>query len=416
MSLQRVVRPSSLLLGIFLCLIHFQTAVGQVRPRVVEAVDDARRTTLSGNVHPLARAEFDRGAVADSQPMNRILLLLKRSDEQEAALQDALAKQQDKSSASFHQWLTPEQFGAQFGPADADIQAVTDWLTRQGFTIGKIYSGKTVIEFSGTAGQVQRAFGTAIHNYQVNGKLYSANASDPQIPAALAPVITGVVSLHNFPKTSNLRRLGSFHKGKPAGPVDPLYSAAGGGYLVGPADFAAIYNSAGLLSAGNDGTGQVIAIVGETNINVADIQNFRQLFNLPANFSSANIILNGEDPGITSTDEETEADLDVEWSGAVARGAQVKFVTSSATASTAGIDLSALYIIELLNLGRNDERELRSLREQSLGTAAGNAFYNSLWEQAAAQGITAIPFRGRWWFGGLRQFQLAANGSPWTCR
>src|SRR5258708_4007661 len=106
MSLQRVVRPSSVLLGIFLCQIYFQTAMGQVRPRVVEAVDDARRTSLSGNVHPLARAEFARGAVGDSQPMNRILLLLKRSDEQEAALQDALAKQQDKSSPTFHQWLT----------------------------------------------------------------------------------------------------------------------------------------------------------------------------------------------------------------------------------------------------------------------------------------------------------------------
>jgi len=122
MNLLRVVDRSLLVLGVFLCQIHVQTAWGQVRPRVSEAVDDARRITLSGNVHPLARAEFDRGAVAESQPINRILLLLKRSDEQEAALQDALAKQQDKSSASFHQWLTPEQFGAQFGPADADVQ------------------------------------------------------------------------------------------------------------------------------------------------------------------------------------------------------------------------------------------------------------------------------------------------------
>src|SRR5579859_2240323 len=222
MSLQQVVRPSSLLLGIFLCQIQFQTAMGQVRPRVVEAVDDARRTTLRGNVHPLARAEFDRGAVADSQPMNRILLLLKRSDDQEAALQDMLAKQQDKSSTNFHQWLTPEQFGAQFGPADADIQAVTDWLTRQGFSIGKIYSGKTLIEFSGSAGQVRQAFGTTIHNYQVTGKLFSANTSDPQIPAALAPVITGVVSLHNFPRDYYARRFGTLRKGAGKSVVEPL--------------------------------------------------------------------------------------------------------------------------------------------------------------------------------------------------
>ena len=136
MTIQRVSFRSALFFGIFLSLIGVPKVYGQAQPRVAEAVDDARHVTLSGNVHPLARAEFDRGAVADSQPMNRMLLLLKRSDEQEAALQDLLQKQQDKSTANFHQWLTPEQFGAQFGPADVDIQAVTDWLTRQGFSIG----------------------------------------------------------------------------------------------------------------------------------------------------------------------------------------------------------------------------------------------------------------------------------------
>src|SRR5579863_1762321 len=226
MSLQRVVVRCSLLCGIFLFGSYSQKAnaqaQGPIAARVVEAVNDASRVTLSGNVHPLARAEFDRGAVADAQAMNRMLLLLKRSDGQEASLQAMLQSQQDKSSASFHQWLTPEQFGAQFGPADADIQAVTAWLTRQGFSVGKVYSGKTVIEFSGTAGQVQRAFGTAIHSYQVNGKTYSANASDPQIPAALAPVVAGVVSLHNFPRQFDARRFGSVRMAEGKSTVTPL--------------------------------------------------------------------------------------------------------------------------------------------------------------------------------------------------
>ena len=133
----------------FLFLIGGSTAWGQVRPRVVQAVSNEQRVTLKGNVHPLARAEFDRGAVVESQPMTRMLLLLKRGDEQEAALQQYLESQQDKSSANYHAWLTPEEFGANYGPADADVQAVTDWLTSQGFTVEKVYSGKTVIEFSG---------------------------------------------------------------------------------------------------------------------------------------------------------------------------------------------------------------------------------------------------------------------------
>ena len=369
---------------------------GQAQPRVVQAVDNARRVTLPGNVHPLARAEFDRGAASDVLPMTRMLLLLKRSDEQEAALQDYLEKQQDKSSPNYHQWLTPQEFGAQYGPADADIQSVTQWLTGQGFTIEKVYSGKTVIEFSGTAAQVRAAFGTAIRQYQVEGKAYTANASDPQIPAALAPVVAGVVSLNSFPRQAHVRVAGIARKvaGKPG--LEPLFtfpnpSAAGHFYGLAPGDFATIYNSKGLISAGNDGTGQTIAIVGETNINVSDVQAFRQMFGLPANFTSTNIVLNGEDPGITSIGEEGEADLDVEWSGAVAPGATVDFVVSASTPASAGVDLSALYIIEH-NLAGVMSESYGSC-ESGLGSAE-NAFYNALWEQAAAQGITAMVSSG----------------------
>jgi subtilase family serine protease len=401
MNLLRVVLRNLLVSGVFLCQIHFQTAVGQVRPRVVEAVDDARRITLSGNVHPLARAEFDRGAVAESQPMNRILLLLKRSDEQEAALQDMLAKQQDKSSLGFHKWLTPEQFGAQFGPADTDIQAVTDWLTRQGFSIGKIYSGKTVIEFSGTAGQVQGAFGTAIHNYLVNGKTYSANASDPQIPAALAPVVTGVVSLHNFPRDFYSRRFGNLRKAAGKNVLEPLVTmpnpfGPGNFYGVGPGDFAKIYGVPVTCGAGTpappcNGAGQTIAIVGETNLNVSDVQQFRSIFGLSATFDQNSIIYNGEDPGITSTDEEGEADLDTQWSGGVAPGATIKYVLSASTPASQGVDLSALYIVEH-NLAAVMSESYGAC-ESSLGST-GNSFYNNLWQQASAQGITVAVSTG----------------------
>ena len=399
MRLQRVVLRSSLLFGIFVCQIHLQMVMGQVRPRVVEAVDDARRTVLIGNVHPLARAEFDRGGVAESLPMNRILLLLKRSDEQEAALRDALAKQQDKSSPNFHQWLTPEQFGAQFGPADADIQAVTDWLARQGFSIGKVYSGKTVIEFSGTAGQVQQAFGTAIHNYQVNGKMYSANASDPQIPTALAPVVSGVVSLHNFPRQFYARRFGSLRRGGGQSIFEPSTTfpspfGPGDFYGLGPGDFAKIYGippSCGNPAAACNGTGQTIAIVGETNFNLNDVQEFRAAFGLPANFISANIILNGEDPGVTSTNEETEADLDTEWSGAVAPGATIKYVLSASTPASQGVDLSALYIVD--NNLAAVMSESYGACESGLGSTE-NSFVNNLWQQASAQGITVAVSTG----------------------
>src|SRR5580704_13625988 len=202
-----VFRKSFVFINFLLILISPTILCGQVRPRVLQAVDNAQRVTLKGNVHPLAGSQNDRGAIADSQPIGRILLLLKRSDEQQAALSSFMEQQQDKSSANYHHWLMPSEFGAQYGVADQDIQAVTQWLTQQGFQINRVYSSKLEIEFSGTAAQVLAAFGTDLRNFQVGGKTYVANSGDPQIPAALAPVIAGFVSLNIFPGRSYLRRL-----------------------------------------------------------------------------------------------------------------------------------------------------------------------------------------------------------------
>jgi len=243
-------------------------AASITQARVVQAIDEKQVTALKGNVPPLARAEFDQGAVADSQPMNRMLLLLQRSAEQEAALRQLLDDQQSKASPNFHSWLTPEQFGAQFGIVDSDLLAVTQWLASQGFTNINVGPGRSVVEFSGNVGQVRSAFHTEIHRFHVGAEDHLANSTDPQIPAALAPVVAGVVSLHNFPRKSHAKVLGKFRRqvGKPG--LTPLltfpdpFNSSFTFYGMGPGDFATIYNSKPLIVAGNDGTGQTIAIVG----------------------------------------------------------------------------------------------------------------------------------------------------------
>src|SRR5208283_5355493 len=177
--------------------------------------------TLRGNVHPLARPEFDQGVAPDDLPMERMLLVLQRGPEQEATLRQMLDEQQVKSSPQFHQWLTPAQFGQQFGPADSDLQAVTDWLMAQGFQVGKVSAGRTIIEFSGSAGLVRQVLGTEIHRFRVNGEDHWANVTDPQIPAALAPVVAGFASLNNFPRRSQHRSLGTFSRSKATGEIHP---------------------------------------------------------------------------------------------------------------------------------------------------------------------------------------------------
>lgn len=373
------------------------------QPLITQAVDNTKLTILKGNTHPLARAEFDRGAAPATLPMQRMLLVLTRSAQQEASLQTLLQQQQYKASASFHKWLTPEEFGEQFGASEQDIETITAWLEAQGFQVGGVSSGRTVIEFSGTAGQVQQAFHTAIHSYVVNGQQHWANASDPQIPSALAAAVVGVDSLNNFAKkaehhlaaglTARSAASGLLTKVKPeltegCGSNDegePVYCN-----LLAPYDFATIYNVLPLWNASSpiDGTGESIALIGRSNINLQDVANFRSLFGLPAN--APQVILDGPDPGLVSGDE-TEADLDVEWSGAVAKGATIKLVVSESTETTDGVDLSAEYAVD------NDVAPIISESfgncELALG-AAGNAFYNNLWEQAAAEGISVFVSAG----------------------
>jgi len=374
-----------------------------VPARVTQTVDPSNLVTLRGNVHPMARPEFDRGPVVDSEPANRMSLLLQRSQDQEIALRQLLEQQQDKSSPNYHKWLAPAQFGTQFGPADTDIQAVTDWLTSQGFTGIKVSAGRTTIEFSGNVGQVRNAFQTEIHHYLVNGQMHVANVTDPQIPAALAPVVAGVISLNDFRPKSQIHRLGTFRKTKVTGEVKPLFTFTGCGsggtlpcYAVGPGDFEKIYNVP-YVPATTDGTGVTIAIVQDSNINVADVTSFRSLFGLPANFTSSNIILNGPDPGIQGPDsasnDEAEADLDVQWAGAVAPGATIDLVVSESSDSigTAGTDLSSIYIINN-NIAPIMSQSFGAC-EASLGTS-GEQFYIALWQQASAQGITVILSAG----------------------
>ncbi len=363
------------------------------RPLITQSVDESQLTTLKGNTHPLARPEFDLGTAPASLPMQRMLLVLSRSSDQEAALRKLLDDQQDKASPNYHQWLTPEQFGKQFGPTDSDIQTITAWLRSHGFEVGAT-KGRTVLEFSGSASQLQEAFHTTIHKYIVNGEQHWANASNPQIPTALTPAVAGVDSLHNFRKKAMNSYVGKYsEKTKQLTTAKPDYSySCGGGsecYGLVPYDFATIYDVLPLWTTGINGTGQTIAIVGRTNINPQDATNFWTLFGLNVPANKLNIILNGVDPGINA--DEGEADIDVQWSGAVAPQAIIDFVTSESTETTDGIDLSAVYIVD---------NNLAPVMSESYGEcelglgSAGNQFYSSLWEQAAAQGISVFVSSG----------------------
>jgi pseudomonalisin len=355
----------------------------QVRTRITQTVDGSSTIRLPRTTHPLATAANDLGRADAGLPMQRMLLHLTSGPEQEAALEALAVAQYDPASPSYHQWVTPVQFGQQFGVSQADLDTITGWLQSQGFTVSAVAAGRRSIEFNGTASQVEQAFHTEMHRYSVNGVEHIANSSDISIPSALAPVVGGVLSLHNF-RAHPLHTVIS-HTGGPKGPRTDL---SGGSNALSPYDFATIYDVAALWNLNFDGTGQTVAIAGRTNINPADVTAFRTAFGLPGN--NTQIVVNGKNPGIISSDEETEADLDVEWSGAVAKGAAIKFVVSASTNSSDGVDLSDQYIVD------NNLAPVLSLSFGSCEAENGssNSFYNNLWQQAAAQGISVFVAAG----------------------
>jgi hypothetical protein len=306
--------------------------------RIVDRIDESSLVSLKGNTHPAANAKNDQGRVDPTLPMTDLILVLSRDSAQQAAFDKFVASQYDTNSPSFHHWLTPDQVGANFGPSETDLATVENWLTGHGFSIGEVTNDRLSVRFSGTAAQVESAFHTEIHNLSVRGEAHIANMSDPQIPAALAPVVVGVKALHNFfprplhrvgstvtrdaatgkwlrtsgaaalaPSTAARSTLapasGSESKQMPAQPQFGINVPANGSipaYLVedvGPYDFATIYNILPLWNATTpiDGTGQTIAIAGTSDIEVGqsktetgasgvnDIATFRTFFGLPTN-------------------------------------------------------------------------------------------------------------------------------------
>ncbi len=385
----------SILLAVLSFLFLSTSAHGQSTTQEDAASGNQGFLHLEHSVHPLTKHAVDAGRVETGKSVNRMLLILSASAEKQSALAKLLEEQQNRTSANFHHWLTPAQFGARFGAETADVQSMRGWLERSGFRVSDVAAGGRWIEFSGTSEQVESAFHTELHYFLLAGKRYVANATDISLPENVARVSRGLVSLNNFPKRLPTQLNGGIAgitaNGKKV-KLTPALTASGetSTYYVAPGDLAAIYNTKPLLAGGNDGTGIAIAVTGQSQIELTDVQTFRQIFSLKEN--DPNIFVNGPDPGIAGSIDQQEATLDVEWAGALAPGATIDLVVAATTDSTNGVDLAAAYAID--NAIAPIVTYTYGSCEGSLGTSDGNTFYNSLWQQAAAEGITVLVATG----------------------
>ncbi|HEY6345659.1 MAG TPA: protease pro-enzyme activation domain-containing protein [Bryobacteraceae bacterium] len=336
--------------------------------RIGGTIDSGQTIPARGIAQPLAQPRYDQGQVEGSFRLRYIQLVTIPTPAQQSALDELLAAQRDPTSPQFRRWLTPEQYADRFGLSRRDLAKISAWLSSAGFSIEYTARGRNWIAFSGTTAQVEGAFHTAVHRYVVNGEAHYAISSEPLLPAAIAPLVGTLLGLDDFnPKPPSLR---------------PADTSASGAHSLAPADLATIYDINPLYQMGVDGTGQKIAIVGVTDLDPTDIQTFRSTYGLsPANIQT---VLGGADPGTVSS-ALVEADLDLEWAGAIARNATLIYVYSTNFMS------SATYAID---------QNLAPIISQSYGgcEARQPASYPSTFEtiakQGNSQGITWVADSG----------------------
>jgi subtilase family serine protease len=366
--------------------------VQRARVLVTEKIDESKLHVLAGNTRSEANARNDRGPVPDDFAMDHMMLQLQRPPEREQAVEQFIDQLHDSKSASFHQWLTASEFGQAYGPAQEDIGAVTGWLQVHGFTVNSVYPSGMVIDFSGTASQVSEAFHTEIHFLDVNGRQHIGNMSDPQVPAALAPAIAGVVSLHDFMP----------HTMKKPHPDYTFTSNGSVSQAVVPADLATIYNLNPLFSGGTTGAGQTIVVVEDTDLyKASDWTTFRTTFGL-SKYTSGSLTTvhpapttgrsNCRDPGVADGDD-GEAISDAEWASASAPGAAIQVASCADTRTTFG---GLIALQNLINAGSRPP----SVMSMSYGEcetengASANAAFSAAYQQAVTEGVSVFVSAG----------------------
>ncbi len=306
---------------VLLCLVSAATVTTSIcfaagPDRIIGQLAGEPKVALRGNVHGMARPENDLGRADASRMMQGITLAFHPSAAQQKDLEQFLAQLGNPSSPNYRRYLTPKQFGQRFGMSSNDLNKVITWLQLQGFTNIKVANSRNEVSFDGTVLQVESAFNVQMHQYLVDGVLHVANADNASVPAPIATSIVNVGGLHNFAP-------------KPRARVQShLTSYVSGNHFLTPGDFATIYDLNSLYAAGNDGTGQKIAIIGQSSVNTADINNFRTAAGLPASTITVTPVPAGTTP-TRCTGDEGESDLDLEWAGGIAKKAQIIFVTAS---------------------------------------------------------------------------------------
>lgn len=344
---------------------------------------------IRGTVHPMTQLAVDMGMEDPGRRLKTITLDIAPSKAQNADITALQVELQDPKSPRYHKWLTQEEYGKLFGLTDSDLSQVTSWLKGQGFTVKAVSPSRNSISFSATVGQAEAAFRTQIHRYRIKGQEQFANATVLSIPAPFAGVVANVRGLDNFRVKPNAK----------ATKINRNFTSGSGDHYLSPSDWATIYNVNPMYSALVDGSGIHIGVVGQTYAPKADIDNFRSVAGLPATKLTYYCMSSSDcttAAGIQSGDL-AEADLDIEWSGAIAKNATVDYVYTAGNDSSMGVFSALQFAIQNYKAADGNVLPIISM---SYATCEAEyppplfAWIDSLGKQANLQGQTIVVASG----------------------
>ena len=321
----------------------------------------AARAKLQGSLTPAIERSRPAGKVPGTAAVSFDLLLTLRNAAGAQALVKAVS---DPGSAEFHHYLTDAAWVSRYAPTSAAVAKAKSWLRSEGFSVGALPKDRLFVPASGSAAQVERAFGVTLGYYKVNGHTVRLASGALSIPASLAGVVSGAVGVNQYVATTSLTAAGATPASAqpaqepppPPGFRNPQPCSAYWGQKIDttdsgslyapyqqplpyticgykPAQLRGAYNIAGSVAAGNDGTGVTLAIVDayDSPTLLSDAQEYFQR-NDPAHPLKSSRFANLTPPAVDDvalcdgSGWYAEQALDVEASHSMAPGANILYV------------------------------------------------------------------------------------------
>jgi kumamolisin len=283
----------------------------------------------------------------------------------------------DPASPEYGDFLTPDQFAADFGPSGHTYSTVEYAVLGSGMTIVQAYANRKVIDAVATVAQADAYFQTVINQYRYQGVTYYANAIPAIIPGALRGLIMAVSGFNNFAR----------HVAQPPSVNNPLTTPLG----FGPPDIQSAYDEPVHVNKKLNGAGATIAVETAYDYLDGDLDAYWRMYGVSRSGYVERVYV--DDPvnqGLPAPGQNDETTLDVEQASSNAPGANVLVYEG----------------VDPLNSTFDDIYEMTAIdpRVDVVTTSWGSceagadpnevAADNDLFEQAAAEGQTRFAASG----------------------